>query len=56
LIGQKRLIAGYADKRDIKFTILAGSNEISEEKFTLKKMKTGEQEITDLAGLIKSLT
>jgi len=47
---------GYADKRDIKFTILAGSKEISEEKFTLKNMKTGEQEGTDLAGLIKSLT
>ena len=47
---------GYADKRDIKFTILAGSKEISEEKFTLKNMKTGEQEVTDLAGLIKSLT
>lgn len=47
---------GYADKCDIKFTILAGSKEISEEKFTLKNMKTGEQEVTDLAGLIKSLT
>jgi len=47
---------GYADKRDIKFTILAGSKEISEEKFTLKNMKTGEQEVTDLAGLINTLT
>ena len=55
-IGQKRLIDDHVDKRDIKFTILAGSKEISEEKFTLKNMKTGEQEVTDLAGLIKLLT
>lgn len=46
---------GYADKCDIKFTILAGSKEISEEKFTLKNMKTGEQKSADLAGLIKTL-
>ncbi len=34
---------GYADKRDIPFTILAGEKEIQAESFTLKNMKSGEQ-------------
>lgn len=34
---------GYADKRDIPFTILAGEKEIKAESFTLKNMKSGEQ-------------
>ena len=46
---------GYADKRDIKFTILAGSSEISEEKFTLKNMKSGEQQHLDFEGLLRTL-
>ena len=34
---------GYADKRDIPFTVLAGSSEIAANTYTLKNMKTGEQ-------------
>jgi len=35
---------GYADKRDIKFTVLAGENEMKAGVYTLKDMKTGEQQ------------
>ena len=35
---------GYADKRDIQFTVLAGENEMNSEIFTLKNMKTGDQQ------------
>ncbi len=34
---------GYADKRNIAFTILAGEKEIEAQAFTLKNMKSGEQ-------------
>ena len=34
---------GYADKRDIPYTVLAGEKEIEANSFTLKNMKTGEQ-------------
>lgn len=34
---------GYADKRNIGFTILAGEKEIESQLFTLKNMKSGEQ-------------
>lgn len=33
----------YADKRTIPYTILTGTSEIENEKYTLKNMKTGEQ-------------
>lgn len=42
---------GYADKRDIQFTILAGDSEIQKQVFTLKNMKTGEQQSLDFEGL-----
>lgn len=34
---------GYADKRDIPYTILAGDKEMAAESFTVKNMKTGDQ-------------
>ncbi|MUP47093.1 histidine--tRNA ligase [Gramella sp. BOM4] len=45
----------YADKRSIPFVILAGEEEMKNNRFTLKHMKTGEQSIFDLAGLIEKL-
>jgi len=47
---------GYADKRTIPFVVLAGENEMANNNYTLKNMKSGEQLIVDLAALIISLT
>ena len=44
---------GYADKRDIPFTILAGEKEIEANTFALKNMKTGDQKGLSLDALIK---
>ena len=41
----------YADKRDIPFTVLAGGDEMKAEKFTLKHMKSGEQQLVSFVGL-----
>jgi histidyl-tRNA synthetase len=46
---------GYADKRDITYTVLAGDKEMEAEKFTLKNMKSGEQESLDFDGLVNRL-
>ncbi|WP_073216765.1 histidine--tRNA ligase [Aequorivita viscosa] len=46
---------GYADKRDIPFTVLAGESEIEQQVFTLKNMKTGEQRSLDLTALKNAL-
>jgi len=40
---------GYADKRDIPYTVLTGEKEMEAQSYTLKNMKTGEQ-----SGLIFS--
>ena len=45
----------HANKREIPFVILAGAEEIEEKKFTLKNMKTGEQERVSLENLISTL-
>ncbi len=42
---------GYADKRGIPFTILAGESEMKQQVYTLKNMKTGEQQSVDLKSL-----
>lgn len=34
---------GYADKRGIAFTVLAGQNEMETQNYTVKNMKSGEQ-------------
>ncbi len=44
---------GYADKRIIPFVILAGEKEISENVYTLKNMKSGEQQSITLTELVK---
>lgn len=46
---------GYADKRNIPFTILAGESEMAQQLFTLKNMETGEQKSLDLKGLKNAL-
>ena len=45
----------YADKRDIPYVVLAGEEEITNQKFTLKHMKSGEQSSLDLKGLKNKL-
>lgn len=46
---------GYADKRSIPFTILAGESEMQQQVFTLKNMKTGEQQSLNFEALKSSL-
>ena len=46
---------GYADKRSIPFTVLAGDSEIQNEVFTLKDMHTGEQKSLSFQELMKEL-
>tara|TARA_R100000306_G_scaffold8677_1_gene12069 strand:+ start:46601 stop:47896 length:1296 start_codon:yes stop_codon:yes gene_type:complete len=42
---------GYADKRDIPYVVLAGESEMVEGTYTLKNMKSGEQEQLTLGRL-----
>lgn len=41
----------YADKRDIPFVVLAGDEEMAQEKFTLKHMKSGDQSVLNFEEL-----
>ena len=43
----------YADAKGIPFVILAGENEMNTQTFTLKNMKTGEQNTVSLEGICK---
>ncbi|KJF42002.1 histidine--tRNA ligase [Draconibacterium sediminis] len=45
----------YANRKEIAYVILAGDNEIAAQKFTLKNMETGEQQIVDSQELINIL-
>ncbi|MEM6515067.1 MAG: histidine--tRNA ligase [Bacteroidota bacterium] len=45
----------YANKRDIPFVVLLGESEIQSNTFTLKNMKTGNQESMSLEKLISAL-
>ncbi|MCY2688200.1 histidine--tRNA ligase [Salinimicrobium sp. TH3] len=45
----------HANKREIPFVILAGAEEIENKKFTLKNMKSGEQQAVSLENLISIL-
>ncbi len=45
----------YANKRDIAYVVLAGSKEMENHEFTLKNMKTGEQENLGLEKIIEVL-
>jgi histidyl-tRNA synthetase len=46
----------YANKKEIPFVILAGDNEIETQKFTLKNMESGEQQLLSAEELIKILS
>jgi|TARA_R110002051_G_scaffold311827_1_gene386551 histidyl-tRNA synthetase len=46
---------GYADKRDIPYVVLAGESEMVDGTYTLKNMKSGEQEQCGLERLQKVL-
>jgi histidyl-tRNA synthetase len=46
---------GYADKRNIPFSILAGEKEMEAQLFTLKNMINGEQRELNLDGLLQAL-
>lgn len=46
---------GYADKRDIPFTVLAGEKEMEAQSFTLKNMKSGDQAEVKYSDLEKYL-
>ncbi|AVR46634.1 histidine--tRNA ligase [Christiangramia fulva] len=45
----------HADKRNIPYVVLAGDEEMKAQKFTLKHMKSGEQNAIDLRALIEKL-
>lgn len=45
----------YADKRSIPYVVLAGRNEMEDETFTLKNMKSGEQVVLKIDGIIQAL-
>lgn len=54
--GKLKKQLAYADKRKIPFIIMAGSNEMANNEFTLKNMLTGEQDkisVTDVLPKIK---
>lgn len=46
---------GHADKRNIPFAVIAGTTEMNENKFALKNLKSGEQVLLDMEGLIAEL-
>ncbi|WP_297095835.1 histidine--tRNA ligase [uncultured Draconibacterium sp.] len=45
----------YANRKEIAYVILAGDNEMAAQKFTLKNMETGEQQLVDAQELINIL-
>lgn len=46
----------YANNKGIPFVVMAGEQEINQNRYTLKNMETGEQEIYDLETIIKKLS
>ncbi len=46
----------YANRRKIPFVIMVGSTEIKSNKYTLKNMKTGEQQLCNLEELLEITT
>lgn len=47
---------GYADKRGIPFAVLAGDSEMESNTYTLKNMKTGEQQQVSFYRLVQILS
>jgi len=46
---------GYADKRQIPYVAMAGTNEMANNTFSLKNMTNGEQTEVNVAGMIEKL-
>lgn len=46
----------YADKRNIPYVVLTGESEMSSNSYTLKNMKTGEQQSVNQEALIEKLS
>ena len=46
---------GHADKRNIPFAVIAGTDEILQEKYALKNLLSGEQTLFTLEELQKEL-
>ncbi len=47
---------GYADKRNIPFVVLAGDKEMASDTYTLKNMKSGDQESLTFIELVSKLS
>lgn len=47
---------GYADKRNIPFTVLAGSSEMASQTYALKNMGSGEQDTLSFEDLVSKLS
>ena len=45
----------YANKKNIPFVLMVGSNEIEKGIYSLKNMKTGEQEDYSMEEIIEAL-
>lgn len=45
----------HANKRDIPFVVLAGAEEMQQQKFTLKNMKSGDQKSVSLEEMVEEL-
>lgn len=45
----------HADKRGIPFAVMAGDQEMANNRFTMKDLSSGEQEVVDLESLINKL-
>ena len=45
----------FANKTNIKYVIVVGENEIKENKYTLKDMESGKQELLNIDEIIKNI-
>ena len=43
---------GFADKLDIPYTLIVGEEEVKQEKYTLRDMETGEQEMLSIEEIL----
>jgi histidyl-tRNA synthetase len=54
--GKMKKQMNYANKKQIPFVVLAGESEMTDNKFTLKNMESGEQQLVSAEELIKILS
>lgn len=53
--GRLKRAMELANKLEARYVLIAGENEISSESYTLKDMRSGEQESVPLAELVERL-